>query len=90
MFPGKKNRPFKGHICFGKFSNFFSTKSTIFQKLNIAKRFQNIFIGFRTLHIILEQKPNLATFEGNGGLRGGVNGGLCVVNWSRVYIYIII
>ena len=39
---------------------------------------QIVFIGFRTLRIFLDQKPNMTSFKGGGGqlrLRGGCWGG---------------
>ena len=41
-----------------------STKSTISQIIKIVKNLKLFFIGFRTLRICLDQKPNLATSEG--------------------------
>ena len=55
---------FFGHFQWFILVNFlsiFCTKSTISQEIKIEKLFS---IGFRTLHIFFDQKPNLATFEG--------------------------
>ena len=45
------------------FLSVLSTKSTISQQIKIGKLL--FFIDFRTLRIFLDQKPNLATFEGD-------------------------
>ena len=55
---------FFGHFQWFILVNFlsiFCTKSTISQEIKIEKLFS---IGFRTLRIFFDQKPNLATFEG--------------------------